>query len=74
MRLEMFVWFVIGVFVEAIVASIIEALRTTRGVLKVDCSDPKKDRYKIEVDNLDVIPKKKFLVLKIDTRSDLSQD
>ena len=43
------------------------------GTLKIDHSDPEKDLYRFEIEDLDKLRKRKFIVLEIDNRADLSQ-
>lgn len=45
----------------------------THGILRVDRSDPEKDIYRIEIDDLDCLAKCNRIVLKIDSNADLSQ-
>lgn len=47
--------------------------RFTHGTLKIDHSNPEKDVYRFELDNLDDISKKSRIVLKIDHNAKLSQ-
>jgi hypothetical protein len=56
-----------------IFACIMYACRRTSGVLKIDRSNPEKDVYRFEVENLDDIAKKHYVVLTIDANADLSQ-
>lgn len=44
------------------------------GVLRIDHSNPNKDTYRFEIPNLDILAKKKYIVLKIDNHADLSQE
>ena len=41
------------------------------GALKIDHSDSKKDVYRIEIGDLDVLPHKKHIVLKVENDADL---
>lgn len=43
------------------------------GTLKIDHSDPEKDIYRIDINDLDKLSKKKLIILKIDNNADLSQ-
>ena len=47
--------------------------RKTVGTLKIDHSDPKKDRYQFEIPNLDILDKKTEISLRVDHDSNLSQ-
>ena len=73
MELEFLLWFILGALTEAIMASIWQAIRSTRGVLRIDHSDPAKDVYRIELDDLDAVNGKKYVELKIDYNAHLSQ-
>ena len=42
------------------------------GILKIDHSDSKKDVYRIEIGDLDVLPHKKHIVLKVENDANLS--
>ena len=42
------------------------------GILKIDHSDSKKDVYRIEIGDLDILPYKKHIVLKVENNADLS--
>lgn len=71
--LPIILWFALGALVEGVISSIFEALNTTKGTLRIDQSDPEKDSYCIEIDDLDILPKKQYVVLKIDNQANLSQ-
>ena len=43
------------------------------GTLRIDHSNPEKDVYRFEIDDIENLHKKKFIVLKIDNDADLSQ-
>ena len=42
------------------------------GALKIDHSDSKKDVYRIEIGDLDVLPHKKHIILKVENDANLS--
>lgn len=44
------------------------------GTLRIDRSDPNKDRYLIELDDLENLAKKKRVVLVVDPNANLSQN
>lgn len=46
----------------------------TSGTLKIDSSNPEKDVYRFEIDDLDKLSKKSRIVLKVDRNADLSQE
>ena len=41
------------------------------GILKIDHSDSKKDVYRIEIGDIDVLPYKKHIVLKVENDANL---
>lgn len=64
----------IAFFIGCVATSAIYVLERTSGTLKIDRSDPEKDRYRFEItDDLDSLITKKKIVLKIDNNADLSQ-
>ena len=64
----------IGLVVGSIVSNIIFFIRYRKaGTLRIDHSDPEKDVYRIEIDDLDGLSKKKHVILKVDNNADLSQ-
>lgn len=48
------------------------ALRKESGTLRIDHSNPEKDVYRFEIDDLDNLSTKKHIVLKVDNTADLS--
>lgn len=70
-------WFCIGMLVGVVATLIIsfsKLLTTARGTLKIDHSNPEKDLYLFEIDNLDELSKKKRILLNIDHDANLSQE
>ncbi len=63
----------IGVAVGSSVMNCIFYLRSGFGVLRIDHSDPDKDVYRLDIDKIDDISKKKRVLLKVDHHADLSQ-
>lgn len=69
-----YLFVLIGLLVGSIVSNIIFFIRyQTVGTLRIDHSDPAKDVYRIEIDDLDGLSKKKHVILKVDNNADLSQ-
>ena len=65
---------VVGVLVGSIISNIIFFIRyRTVGTLRIDHSNPEKDVYRIEIDDLDGLSKKKHVILKVDNNANLSQ-
>lgn len=66
--------YLLGVIIGCVVSNIIFAIRNRRaGTLKIDHSNPEKDVYRFEIDNLDKLSKRRRVILKIDNKADLSQ-
>ena len=42
------------------------------GILKIDHSNFEKDVYRIEIDDLDILPHKKHIILKVENDANLS--
>ena len=65
---------VVGVLVGSIISSIIFSIRYRKaGTLRIDHSNPEKDVYRIEIDDLGRLSKKKHVILKVDNNANLSQ-
>lgn len=45
----------------------------TEGTLRVDRSNPQKDVYRLEIDDLEAISRRSRIIIKIDNKADLSQ-
>lgn len=69
-----FIFVSIGAVIGAIVFAIIRLVFVTDGTLRIDHSDPEKDVYRLEIDNLEKLAKKSRLELKIDHDAHLSQE
>lgn len=61
-------------FVSSIVTLIITYLMSARGTLRIDHSNPEKDVYRIEIDNLEDLSRKKRVILDVDNSAILSQE
>lgn len=66
--------FLVGVIVGVLITWIIYRLKTTHGILKIDTSNIEQDIYRICIDDLDNLSKKKRVVLKVDPNATLSQE
>lgn len=68
----------ISYFFVSIVTSIVwilyERFTCATGTLRIDHSNPEKDTYRFEIDNLESINKKRKVTLFIDHDANLSQD
>ena len=54
--------------------SIIQGIDVTYGTLEIDKSNPRTDVYRIYLNDLDILSKKKYIRLKVDANADLSQE
>ncbi len=68
-----YIWAAVCVISVLIIKDIIFYIINKVGTLKIDHSDPEKDIYRIDINDLDKLSKKKLIILKIDNHADLSQ-
>ena len=73
MGLQIWIAFLAGIALGALISELIWNFQSARGTLKIDTNNPEKDVYRIDIDNLDVLSKKKRLVCNIEKGVDLSQ-
>lgn len=66
--------FVLGVIFGVIITNILIQLRSKHGTLLIDQSNPEKDKYRFEINDLSSLAKKKHIVLRIDNKADLSHE
>ena len=69
-----YIMFTLGVIFGSIVSCAMYWRRTSVGTLKIDKTDPEKDKYQLVIDDLDTLSNKKRVILKIDSDADLSQN
>lgn len=67
-------WLIVGFVVGLLMNVINRLLERPAGVLKIDRSNPEKDVYRFEIDDLDSLHKKKRIVLKIDNDVAISHE
>lgn len=68
-----YMWIAVGMISILIIKDIIFYIINKVGTLKIDHSDPEKDIYRIDINDLNKLSKKKLIILKIDNNADLSQ-
>lgn len=69
-----FILFLIGLVTGGSIVNLIFGIYyKSEGTLRIDHSNLEKDIYRIEIDDLDGLSKKKHIVLKIDNNANLSQ-
>lgn len=68
------VLYVAVAIVSGVIVHIWHRSKKTSGTLRIDHSNPEKDIYRFEIDDLDSIARKKRIVLNIDHNAVLSQN
>lgn len=68
-----FVYLLLGAACGLIVSALIHRMKKPDGTLRIDHSNPGKDLYRFEVDNLDLLDKKQRVIFTIDHKANLSQ-
>lgn len=63
--------YILGVATSVIINLIF--FKRTYGMLRIDRSNPEKDLYLIEIDDLEQLTKRKRITLKVDNHANLSQ-
>ena len=65
-----------GLLVGSLLCNVASAIyiRRTYGTLRIDHSNPEKDVYRFEIDDIDSLSRKKRIVLKVDNCAMLSQN
>ena len=66
------IFIILCLLIGSFVTWIIFSCKTTYGTLRIDHSNPEKDVYRFDVDDIDKLSKKKRIVLKVDNNADLS--
>lgn len=69
-----FFCFLGGWIVGGVIISLLVTKFGTSGILRIDHSNPEKDKYLFEIDDLDSLDNLKRIILKIDHHADLSQN
>ena len=65
--------FTLGIIFGSLVSNILFRIGAKKGVLRIDHSNPEKDVYRFEIDDVATRSTKKF-ILKVDHNADLSQE
>lgn len=63
--MELYIGYWIGVVAGILIGVFCTNMRKSHGVLKIDKTNPEKDRYLFEIDDLDKIGKNKWIRLSI---------
>ena len=64
---------VLAVVLSSVLTSLFLHLGSAHGTLRIDHSNQEKDTYRIELDDLDELKKKRRVILYVDHHADLSQ-
>lgn len=67
-----YLFLLIGIIIGITIGIIISSLSEAAGVLRIDKTG-EKDMYRFEIDDIDILSKKRRLVLKIDSSADLRE-
>lgn len=62
------------VFLLGVVLTLVVVHTFHSGTIRIDRTNPAKDVYRLEIDNLDSLSRKKFVTLKVDSHAKLSQE
>ena len=62
----------IGCFMGSVITIFIYSIKTSYGTLRIDHSNPEKDVYRFDVDDIDELSNKKRIVLKVDNNAIIS--
>lgn len=72
--MELWLAFTAGVVLASIVTNVFIHVLWGHGTLQIDHSNPEKDVFRINVGDLDILSKKKHIILKVDNNANLSQN
>lgn len=70
-----FNFFIGGLLIGSLIGNVacIAYIRHACGTLRIDRSNPEKDSYRFDIDDLDALSRKKRIILLVDNNADLSQ-
>ena len=74
MRFELVIAFLLGMAIGMFIINLIWSMQKTTGTLRIDQSDPERDRYLFEIDDLENVSEKKRITLHIDASAHFSQE
>lgn len=69
-----YVLYLVVLAVVTVIVRIVQDKIRTAGTLKIDHSNPEKDVYRLEIDDLEGLSKKRKIVLKVYNGANLSQE
>lgn len=71
--MDFLIYFACGL-VSSLVTLLITYLSSAHGTLRIDHTNPEKDVYRIEIDDLEALSRKKQVILHVDNSAILSQE
>lgn len=74
MRFELVIAFLVGMAIGMFIINLIWSMQKTTGTLRIDHSNPERDLYRFEIDDLENISSKKRITLHIDHNAYFSQE
>ena len=69
-----YIFLIIGILLGCIITSLMFFVKSSTGTLKVDHSDPEKDIYRLEIDDLAELTRSTKIILRVDNNAHISQD
>lgn len=73
MSMELLVCWLTGIIVGLIVTTTIVGVKSAIGTLRIDSSNEEKDIYRLDIHDLEKVPNKKYIILRVDKNANLSQ-
>lgn len=69
-----YLFLALGIGIGFLASAVLSRKRVCNGALKIDKSDPEKDLYRIEIEDLDELEKRKYVWLKVIKTTTISQN
>lgn len=70
-----YLYVLVGVVIGVVVCCVIFTIKNRSiGTLRIDHSDPEKDRYRFDIPDLDILDRKRHICLKVDNHANLSHE
>lgn len=73
MSMELLVYWLAGIIVGLIAMTTIISVKAAVGTLRIDSSNEEKDIYRLDIHDLEKVPNKKYIILRVDKNANLSQ-
>ena len=59
-----------GIITGVLISSLVSIIWLSDGKMIIDQTNPDKDMYRLEIENLDILPKKKTIILKVEVKTE----